>query len=239
MAGENILIVDDEPEIIDFIRLYLTEENFKVSWATNGEEALRKVKMEHPSLIVLDVMLPDIDGIELCLSMRKTTDCPILFISCKSNDIDKVRALSAGGDDYLTKPFSTLELVARIKAHLRRNRMVENKKDYHQRIRYSDLEVHLDTHDVFVNNVLIPMTAKEFDILSLLMKEPKRIYSVEQLYEAVWKENILEGDSRTVIVYIGSIRKKIEPTPSSPKYILTVRGVGYKFNHNLVNSEAL
>ncbi|MCG8485326.1 MAG: response regulator, partial [Clostridia bacterium] len=112
MAGEHILIVDDEPEIIDIIKMYLLEENFKVSWAANGEEALQKLKIEDPSLIVLDVMLPDIDGIELCLNIRKISDCPILFISCKSSDIDKVLALSAGGDDYLTKPFSTLELVA-------------------------------------------------------------------------------------------------------------------------------
>ncbi len=237
MAGEHILIVDDEPEIIDIIKMYLLEENFKVSWAANGEEALQKLKIEDPSLIVLDVMLPDIDGIELCLNIRKISDCPILFISCKSSDIDKVLALSAGGDDYLTKPFSTLELVARIKAHLRRNRMVEQKKDNDNVIKYGELEVHLDTHEVFVNNELVSISAKEFDILALLIKDPKRIYSVEQLYEAVWKENVLEGDSRTIIVYIGNIRKKIEPDPSNPKFILTVRGVGYKFNHNLeVNS---
>ena len=140
MAGESILLIDDEPEIIDFIKLYLEEENFKVTCSNNGKEALRKVGLEQPSLIVLDIMLPDIDGIELCLNIRKFTDCPILFISCKSNDIDKVQALSAGGDDYLTKPFSALELLARIKAHLRRNRMVENKKVSDNIIRYSNLE---------------------------------------------------------------------------------------------------
>lgn len=233
MAGEHILIVDDEIEIIDIIKMYLLEENFKVSCATSGEDALQKLKIEDPSLIVLDVMLPDIDGIELCLNIRKISDCPILFISCKSSDVDKVLALSAGGDDYLTKPFSTLELVARIKAHIRRNRMVEQKKDSDNVIKYAELEVHFDTHEVFVNNELVSISAKEFDILALLIKDPKRIYSVEQLYEAVWKENVLEGDSRTIIVYIGNIRKKIEPNPSNPKFILTVRGVGYKFNHNL------
>lgn len=236
MAGEHIFIIDDEPEIIDFIKLYLLEENFKVSWASSGQEALTKIRVEQPSLIVLDVMLPDIDGVELCLSIRKITDCPILFISCRSSDIDKVLALSAGGDDYLTKPFSTLELIARIKAHLRRTRMVESKKDEnhkHNILRYSNLEVHLDTHEVYVDNSLVNLSPKEFDILALLIKDPKRIYSVEQLYEAVWKENVLEGDSRTIIVYIGNIRKKLEQDPSNPKYILTVRGVGYKFNHNL------
>jgi len=233
MAGEKILIVDDEPEIIDFVKMYLTQENFKISWAFNGKEALQKVRLEKPELIVLDIMLPDIDGVELCLNIRKISNCPILFISCKSSDVDKVLALSAGGDDYLTKPFSTLELVARIKAHLRRNRMSESS-DIDDVIRYDKLEIHLNTHEVFVDKKKIPLSAKEFDILSLLMKDPKRIYTVEQLYEAVWKENALEGDSRTIIVYIGNIRKKIEPNPSSPKYILTVRGVGYKFNHNLI-----
>ncbi|MCG8482577.1 MAG: response regulator transcription factor, partial [Clostridia bacterium] len=116
-------------------------------------------------------------------------------------------------------------------------RMVEQKKDNDNVIKYGELEVHLDTHEVFVNNELVSISAKEFDILALLIKDTKRIYSVEQLYEAVWKENVLEGDSRTIIVYIGNIRKKIEPDPSNPKFILTVRGVGYKFNHNLeVNS---
>ncbi len=233
MAGEKILIVDDEPEIIDFVKMYLLQENFKISHAFNGKEALQKVRLEKPELIVLDIMLPDIDGVELCLNIRKISDCPILFISCKSSDIDKVLALSAGGDDYLTKPFSTLELVARIKAHLRRNRMSENNST-DDVIKYDELEIHFNTHEVFVNEKQISLSAKEFDILSLLMKDPKRIYTVEQLYEAVWKENVLEGDSRTIIVYIGNIRKKIEPDPSNPKYILTVRGVGYKFNHNLI-----
>lgn len=236
MAGEHILIVDDEPEIIDFIKMYLTQENFKVSCASTGSDALELVKNHKPSLIVLDVMLPDIDGIELCLNIRKISDCPILFLSCKSNDIDKVLALSAGGDDYLTKPFSTLELVARIKAHLRRIRMVASKEEDNHIIEYENLAVHLDTHEVYVNNVLVTLSAKEFHILSLLIQDPKRIYSVEQLYEAVWKEDILEGDSRTIIVYIGNIRKKIEPDPSNPKFIITVRGVGYKFNHNLDTS---
>ncbi len=235
MAGERILIVDDEPEIIDFIKMYLVEENFKVSWALNGKEALQKVRLEKPALVVLDIMLPDIDGVELCLNIRKISNCPVLFISCKSSDIDKVLALSAGGDDYLTKPFSTLELVARIKAHLRRNRMSENNSS-NDAIKYDGLELHLNTHEVFLNEKLISLSAKEFEILSLLMKDPKRIHTVEQLYETVWKENVLEGDSRTIIVYIGNIRKKIEPDPSNPKYVLTIRGVGYKFNHNLSNS---
>lgn len=232
MAKEHILIVDDEPEIINFMKLYLLEENFIVSSASTGREALQIAKSENLSLIVLDIMLPDIDGNELCLSLRKITDCPIIFVSCKSNDIDKVQSLSAGGDDYLTKPFSPLELIARIKAHLRRNRIIETKKTESNILKYSELEINFDTYEVFASGQPAALSAKEFEILALLIKNPKRIYTAEQIYEAVWKENSLKGDSRTIIVYIGNIRKKIEPDPSNPKYILTVRGVGYKFNHD-------
>lgn len=233
MAGEHILIVDDEPEIIDFIKLYLNEEKYAVFSASTGRDALKTVRSTPLDLIVLDVMLPDIDGNELCLAIRKITDCPIIFVSCKSNDIDKVLSLSAGGDDYLTKPFSPLELIARIKAHLRRNRIIEDKKTDSGVIDLPSLLINTDTHEVFTDGRQIALSAKEFDILTLLVRNPKRIYTVEQIYEAVWKENSLEGDSRTIIVYIGNIRKKIEPDPSNPKYIMTVRGVGYKFNHNL------
>lgn len=234
MPNENILIVDDEKDIINFATLYLKEEGFHVFPAFTGVEALEILKKNKIDLTVLDIMLPDIEGTELCLSIRKITDCPIIFASCKSNDIDKVIALGAGGDDYLTKPFSGLELVARIKAHLRRNRLVESKKSTEKSIiEYPGIRINTDTYEVECNQEKVSLSAKEFDILALLMSNPKRIYTVEQIYETVWKENSLEGDSRTIIVYIGNIRKKIESDPSNPKYILTVRGVGYKFNSNL------
>ena len=238
MPNEKILIVDDEKDIIDFVTLYLKEEGFQVFSAFTGKEALDLLRKNRIDLTVLDIMLPDIEGTELCLSIRKITDCPIIFASCKSNDIDKVIALGAGGDDYLTKPFSGLELVARIKAHLRRNRLVESKKNTPvSPLEYGGLSVNTDTYEVLINHEKVPLSAKEFEILALLMSNPKRIYTVEQIYETVWKENSLEGDSRTVIVYIGNIRKKIESDPSNPKYILTVRGVGYKFNSNLPGVE--
>ena len=234
MPNENILLVDDEKGIIEFSSLYLTEEGFHVFPAYTGVEALEVLKKNIIHLIVLDIMLPDIEGTELCLSIRKITDCPIIFASCKSNDIDKVIALGAGGDDYITKPFSGLELVARIKAHLRRNRLVENNKtDSKAKLEYKDIKINTDTYEIECGENKVSLSAKEFEILALLMSNPKRIYTVEQIYEVVWKENSLDGDSRTIIVYIGNIRKKIEPDPSNPKFILTVRGVGYKFNANL------
>lgn len=234
MPNESILIVDDEKGIVDFSRLYLAEEGFRVFSAASGMEALALLRKQRIDLIVLDIMLPDIEGTELCLSIRKLTDCPIIFASCKSNDIDKVIALGAGGDDYITKPFSGLELVARVKAHLRRNRLMEDKKfAADATVEYQEIRINKDTYEVCCGDRAVSLSAKEFQILALLMSNPKRIYTVEQIYEAVWKENSLDGDSRTIIVYIGNIRKKIEPDPGSPKFILTVRGVGYKFNADL------
>lgn len=233
MGYEKILIVDDEKEIIDFVSAYLKEEGFVVFSAATGGEALAILKAEEISLIILDIMLPDIEGTDLCLSLRKLSDCPIIFASCKSNDIDKVIALGAGGDDYITKPFSGLEIVARVKAHLRRSKMFEQKKSESDNIiSYPGISINPNSYEVTCGETQVFLTAKEFEILLLLMRNPKRVYSSEQIYEAVWKEHFLEGDFRTVIVYIRNIRKKIEPDPSSPQYILTVRGVGYKFNSN-------
>ena len=234
MAGEKILIIDDEYEIIEFVQFYLQKENYEVISAQSGKEGLEKARIEKPSLIILDIMLPDVDGVELCLQLRRESNVPILFLSCKSEDIDKAFALSAGGDDYVTKPFSPIELVARVKAHLRRNRFFVGEKKENEIIRRSDLEIHINTHEVFVKGKPVKLSAKEFEILSILMKNPRRIYSIEQLYEMVWKSDSLCGDARAVIVYIGNIRKKIEEDSSKPKYILNVRGVGYKFNHSLL-----
>ena len=232
MGYKKILIVDDEKEIIDFISVYLKEEGFLVFSAATGDEALQVLKAEEISLIILDIMLPDIEGTDLCLNLRKISDCPIIFASCKSNDIDKVIALGAGGDDYITKPFSGLEIVARVKAHLRRSRMFEQKKSNSGIISYPGISINPNSYEVTCGEKQVILTAKEFEILLLLMKNPKRVYSADQIYETVWKEHSLEGDFRTIIVYIRNIRKKIEPDPSKPKYILTVRGVGYKFNSN-------
>ena len=238
MAREKILIIDDEPEINELIKSYLEKEDFQTSSAYSGKQALEMIRQEKPDLIILDIMLPDIDGIELCLDLRKQSDAPILFLSCKSEELDKILALSVGGDDYVTKPFLPGELVARVKAHLRRNRLLSTPKKNNSVIKYPGLEVNLESHEVWVNQKPVSLSAKEFEILSLLIKNPKRIFSMEQLYQMVWKTESLEGDSRTIMVYISNLRKKIEPDPANPKYIINIRGVGYKFNSSLFEKQS-
>jgi DNA-binding response OmpR family regulator len=237
MAREKILLVDDEVEITDLIKKYLLKEDFTVNVARNAHEALEEIHNENPDLIILDIMLPDIDGIELCLEIRKLSNAPVLFLSCKSEEIDKVMALSVGGDDYISKPFLPGELIARIKAHLRRNRLIINTVQQDHVIQYPGIEINIDTHEVRINNELVNLSNKEFEILSILIKNPKRIYSMEQLFQMVWKMDSLEGDARTIMVYISNLRKKIELDPSNPQYIVNVRGVGYKFNHALLQNK--
>ncbi|HHU17060.1 MAG TPA: response regulator transcription factor [Clostridiales bacterium] len=202
MPGEKILIVDDEKAINDLIRSYIIKEGFLPLSAYTGKDALAIIEDEQPDLIILDIMLPDIEGTDLSLQIRRKTNVPILFLSCKSEEIDKIIALSAGGDDYMTKPFFPGELIARIKAHLRRQQssnILKQTEEDNQIFEISGLTVNMLTREVFVNEELVNLTAKEFDILKLFIKSPKRIFSTDQIYEHVWKMNSLEGDSRTVM----------------------------------------
>lgn len=233
MAGEKILVVDDEAEIIELIRSYLLKDNFNVFSAPNAMHALWHINHSKPDFIILDIMLPDIDGVELCLEIRKLTNVPILFLSCKSEEIDKVSALSVGGDDYMVKPFMPGELIARVKAHLRRNRLMQNSEVQESVLNYPGLQINLNSHEVILHDKSISLSHKEFEILRILCENPKRIYSTEQLFQMVWKTGAFDSDARTIMVYISNIRKKIEKDPSSPQYIINVRGVGYKFNHAL------
>lgn len=234
MANEKILVVDDDYEINQLIKFYLEKEFFQVYNVFNGTDAIRIVKNEKPDLIILDIMLHDIDGIELCLTIRRETDAPILFLSCKSEELDKILALSVGGDDYLTKPFLPGELIARIKAHLRRNRMLTEAHQKEEIISFANVDINFSSREVMINGRSVNFPAKEFDILEVFVKNPKRVYSPEQIYEKVWKEECMPADVRTIMVYISNIRKKIEKDPSQPKYIINVRGVGYKFNSTLL-----
>ena len=238
MPNERILIVDDEKEINDLIRSYLIKEGFQPLSAFNGMEAMELIKKEPVDLIILDVMLPDIEGPSLSLKLRGITNSPILFLSCKGEEMDKIVALSAGGDDYITKPFLPGELIARIKAHLRRNQsmsQLERQEEEKSIYRYPGLLVNLQTREVMVNMKPVSLTAKEFDILALLIRSPRQIFTAEQLYESAWNSNSLEGDVRTIMVYISNLRKKIEENPSKPNFIISIRGVGYKLNHNLMD----
>ncbi len=238
MANEKILIVDDEKPINDLLSSYMMKEQFVPMQAYDGEQALEIVREHNPDLILLDVMLPDIEGTELCLEIRKTTDVPILFVSCKSEELDKIIALSAGGDDYITKPFLPGELIARIKANLRRHRSVFAAQSEHDEdttiYEFPNLRINVNTHEVYVGGEPVSLTAKEFDILRLLVENPKKIFSAEQIFEAIWKTPCLMSDTKTVMVYISTLRKKIEPSPDLPKYIVNLRGVGYIFNQALL-----
>lgn len=230
MAGEKILVVDDEAEITELISLYLTKNGFHVVTAETGEQAIELTRTIKPDLIILDILLPGLDGIEVCQELRKDNNVPILFLSCKSEDTDKVLGLTVGGDDYITKPFSPSELLARIKAHLRRNRLLNTAhKQEKSLLTFPGLVIDLDSHVVLVNGAPVILSAKEFQLLALLAQNPNKIFSIEQLFKALWSYQSF-GDTRTVMVHISNLRKKIEKDPSNPDYIHTVRGVGYKFS---------
>jgi len=239
MSGEKILIVDDEKPINDLIRSYVEKEGFRALTAFCGEEAIVKTKQENPDLIILDVMLPDVEGTNVCLEIRKITNAPIIFLSCKSQEIDKIIALSVGGDDYITKPFMGGELVARIKAHIRRHKLGDVDKSLgppEGKIHvFPGLKIDTNTREIEADGKKVSLTGKEFEILMLLIENPRRVFSAEQIFELTWKTECLGGDSRTVMVYISTLRKKLEINPQNPKYILSIRGVGYKFNHNIVS----
>jgi len=234
LAREKILLIDDEIDITELIKKYLLKEDFSIESASNAKEALESVHNFNPDLIILDIMMPDIDGIELCLEIRKQSNVPVIFLSCKAEEIDKIMALSAGGDDYMIKPFLPGELIARVKAHLRRSRLLSVNKEKDDVFQYPGLKVNMDTREVWAKGSLTNLSSKEFEILSILIRNPKRIYSMEQLFQMVWKMESLNGDARTIMVYISNLRKKIEEDPSNPQYVINVRGVGYKFNHSLV-----
>lgn len=230
MAGEKILVVDDETEISDLIALYLSKNGYCVITADTGKAALDLLSEHDPDLIVLDIFLPDIDGLELCQEIRKKSETPIIFLSCKSEETDKILGLAVGGDDYITKPFSPGELIARIKAHLRRNRLLNIRKDQKSDVlEYPGLIIDFLSHNVIVDNKTLMLSSKEFDILALLAQNPNIVFSLGQIYDSVWGLDNL-GDTRTVMVHMSNLRKKIEINPANPKFILTIKGVGYKFN---------
>ena len=239
MTKEKILVIDDEPAINKLVCSYLTKEQFLPLSAYTGQEAMTLLKKEKPDLIILDVMLPDTEGPSLSLEIRKFSNAPIIFLSCKTQEIDKIIALSAGGDDYITKPFMPGELIARIKAHLRRQNSL--MRDTTERINniyeFEGLKVDFDTHELFIRGEEISLTTKEFEILKLLIENPRKVFPASQIFESVWKTNCIGNDAKTVMVYISTLRKKLEQHPESPNYIISVRGVGYKFNQSLSKNE--
>ncbi|UUZ89766.1 response regulator transcription factor [Paenibacillus sp. P25] len=228
MAQHTILLVDDEKEIIDLLEIYLKNEGYRLLRAGNGVEALGILQKEEVDLIVLDIMMPQMDGIEACLKIREHRNMPIIMLSAKSQDMDKILGLSTGADDYMSKPFNPLELIARIKSQLRRyTRLNVPRANKEHEIEVDELWINTATHEVKVDGREVRLTPREFAILELLARNRGRVWSIEKIYEAVWKEAYFDADN-TVMVHIRKIREKIEERPRKPKFIKTVWGVGYK-----------
>jgi len=228
MSNETILIVDDEKEIRNLIGIYLKNEGFHVLEACDGEEGLQLVKKHKVHLIVLDLMMPKVNGIEMCMKVREIAEMPIIMLTAKSQDMDKISGLTIGADDYVTKPFNPLELIARIKSQLRRYlKMSGLHSSNREELEVGDLRINTATHEVFVNNERVKLTPREFAILELLVSNPGIVMSAEQIYGKVWKEEAFQSEN-TVMVHIRKIRERIEANPRNPQYIKTVWGVGYK-----------
>jgi len=230
MQDIQVLIADDEKEIRDLLKKYLEREMYQVDVAANGEEALHLFNQNRYNLILLDLMMPKIDGIEVCRRLRMKTNIPILMLTAKDQELDKILGLSIGADDYITKPFSIHELVARIKAHLRRFLVLgsESLAEEETLIRFKGLAIDLKKYTVMKDGAEVSLTAKEFDMLKFFASHPEQVFTKTQIFRNVWGSQYLEDDN-TVMVHIRKLRKKIEDDPSAPKYIQTVWGIGYRF----------
>ncbi|NHN30863.1 response regulator transcription factor [Paenibacillus agricola] len=226
---KQILIIEDELSIAELERDYLEIDGFKVDMESRGDTGLQRA-LEHPyDLIILDVMLPKVDGFEICRRIRSVQDTPILMVSAKKEDIDKIRGLGLGADDYIIKPFSPSELVARVKAHLNRYERLMGRRDAgNEEVRIRGLVIDKTSRRVTVNGQEVLFTTKEFDLLTYLAANPNRVFSKEQLFEQLWGMDSM-GDIATVTVHIRKVREKVELDPSKPQYIETVWGAGYRF----------
>ena len=222
----KILVVDDEELLVKGIRFNLQNEGYQVITGSNGSEAIELAHDPEVRLIVLDVMMPEIDGMEACRRIREFSDVPVIMLTARTLDMDKLMGFEHGADDYLTKPFNILELKARIKALLRRSGALENKK---KRITVGELTVDTQERNVYKDGHLAELTAREFDVVELLIRNPNRVYSRENLLDLVWGYDEYRSDIRTVDVHIRRIREKLETHPAEPKYFMTKWGVGYYF----------
>ena len=219
---QKILIAEDDAAIRDLLKLYLESEGYQILSAENGRQALEIVQAQRPALAILDIMMPEINGLDLTRHLREKTMMPILILSARDQDHDKILGLNIGADDYMTKPFNPLEVVARVKALLRRTGSTAEV------VKAGDFCLNLSSHTLTRADVPIPLTPMEYKILSVMMRNPGRIYTKVQLYETVSGE-YFESDENTIMVHISRIREKLEEDPKRPVHIITVRGVGYKF----------
>ncbi|MBU3214878.1 response regulator transcription factor [Clostridium estertheticum] len=226
----NILIVDDEVEIIELMEVYLLNDGYKVFKATNGIDALNIINKEKIHLVILDIMMPEIDGLQVCIKIRKEYNIPIIMVSAKGQDIDKIQGLSTGADDYMVKPFNTMELLARVKAQIRRyvyfngnHKLFDNENI----IEIKGISINKRNHKVNLFGEELKLTPTEYEILLLLASNAGKIFNAEEIFKEIWKEKYLEGNN-TVMVHIWRLREKLEDNPKEPKIVETVWGVGYK-----------
>ena len=228
LMGKKVLVVDDEKLIVKGIRFSLEQDDMEVDCAYDGEEALERAKNTKYDMILLDIMLPKMNGIEVCQHIREFSNVPIIMLTAKGDDMDKILGLEYGADDYITKPFNILEVKARIKAIMRRNAKSESKETTAKVLKAGDLNIDCDSRTLVILDKDIYLTAKEFDLLELLSFNPNKVYTRENLLNIVWGYEY-PGDVRTVDVHIRRLREKIEANPSEPKYVNTKWGVGYYF----------
>ena len=231
MKKNNVLVVDDDKEIVDAIEIYLKNEGINVIKAYDGLEALEVLMENNVQLILMDIMMPNMDGLRTTMKIRQEKNIPIILISAKSEDTDKILGLNMGADDYITKPFNTLELIARVKSQLRRYTVLGNysgkNEENNSIIRSGGLSLNQDTKEVIVDGEVIKLTATELGILKLLLKNQGKVFSIDEIYENVWNEPSYNAEN-TVAVHIRRIREKIEINPKEPKYLNGVWSIGYK-----------
>lgn len=227
--AKKVLVVDDEKLIVKGIRFSLEQDGMEVDCAYDGEEAFNMAKANAYDMILLDVMLPKMDGFEVCQAIREFSDVPIVMLTAKGDDMDKILGLEYGADDYITKPFNILEVKARIKAIMRRTSPAKHEQPQSSVIEKGDIKLDCDSRRLFINGKEINLTAREFELLEILIKNENKVYSRENLLNIVWGKDY-PGDVRTVDVHVRRLREKIESNPSEPKYVHTKWGVGYYYN---------
>lgn len=227
----NILIAEDEADIRKLLKLHLEERNYQVFEAKDGMEALEIIAKHEIDLAIFDVVMPKIDGLNLLRQVRGSSHIPVILLTARGEEIDKIVGLGLGADDYIVKPFSTSELVARVEAQLRRRKIYDRSQTSNEEtIHYRDLKLNLKECMLYINENPIPLHAKEYKLLQCLMQSPNQIFTPKKLYTAVWEDDFY-GDHNTIMVTISRLRTKIERDPHHPEYIITVRGLGYKFNN--------
>ncbi|EEL36443.1 MULTISPECIES: response regulator transcription factor [Bacillus cereus group] len=230
MKDIRILIADDDKEIRNLLKIYLERELYMVDTAINGDEALQLFNKNNYNLVILDIMMPKVDGIEVCRKLRDKTNVPILMLTAKDHEVDKILGLSIGADDYITKPFSIHEVVARVKALMRRFLVLGSNNTVQEKttLAFKGLTINLNTYTVHTNKEEINLTGKELELLKFFTSNPGQVFTKTQLFRNVWDDNYIEDDN-TVMVHIRKLRKKIEIDSSNPKFIQTIWGIGYKF----------